>query len=387
MFALYLTKFINIFRFLFYTKIIFLIHLSAQKINSKTLLLIRLDSIGDYILVRNYIHFIKQSKKYKGYKITLCGNVVWKELAETLDKNIVDNFIWLDRKKFNNNLFYKYKLLKKIYQSGFEVVIDTTFSREILYGDSIVNSSVAKVRIGSSGSPDSYVKWKRNLLTDKYYTKLITQSSKTIFEFYRNKEFFEKVLQESINFAKPEIDTSVLNIQLPTQNAFAVIFPGAQEEKRRWSASNFEIIIEHLITKYNLNVIIAGSSADTVISRKMIKCYTSRACFNMTGKTTLSQLAKLISLSKILISNETTAVHFAAAVSTPFICISNGQRFGRFMPYPKEMNIKSIYLYPDEIEKKINDVEFLLNKYRFESDLKINSITPDKVMTAIEKLL
>ena len=119
----------------------------------------------------------------------------------------------------------------------------------------------------------------------------------------------------------------------------------------------------------------------------MVKCHTSKACFDMTGKTTLPQLAKLISLSKILISNETSAVHFAAAVGTPFVCLSNGNHFGRFNPYPKEMNVKSIYLYPDEIEKKVNDVEFLSNKYRFESNLDINSITPDKVMTAIEKLL
>jgi ADP-heptose:LPS heptosyltransferase len=353
----------------------------------KTLLLIRLDSIGDYILVRNFFNCIKQSKKYRDYNITLCGNVVWKDLAETFDKNVVDNFIWLHRKKFNNNPFYKYKLLKKILQAGFEVVIDTTFSREILYGDSIVKASKAKERIGSAGAQDSYVKWKRNLLTDKYYSKLIPQSTKNIFEFYRNKEFFENVLQEKIDLSKPVLVCSDIVIKLPTNKDFAVIFPGAQEKGRRWSSSNFEVIIEYLIAKYNLNVIIAGSSSDSIISRKMVKCNTSKYCFDMTGKTTLPQLAKLISLSKILISNETSAVHFASAVGVPFVCVSNGNHLGRFNPYPEEMNVKGKYIYPDEIEKNINDFKFLSNKYRYESNLDINSITSDKVMTAIEKLL
>ncbi|MCU0343830.1 MAG: hypothetical protein MUF28_08415 [Ignavibacterium sp.] len=299
MIKIYVNKFLNIFRLFIYRIIDLIIKSSKQTKHPKTLLLIRLDSIGDYILIRNYFYFIKQSKKYQNYKITLCGNDLWKDLAITFDKNIVDDFIWLNRKKFNNNPFYKYKLLKSIYKSGFEVVIDSTFSREILYGDSIVNTSRAKEKIGSSGSPDSYTKWKRSLLTDKYFTKLITQSKENIFEFYRNKEYFENILQDKVNVDKPTLDCSDIEIIIPTQDNFAVIFPGAQEDKRRWSPANFEKIIEELINTYKLNVIIAGSSADSVIYGKMVKCHTSKSCFDMTGKTTLPQLAKLISLSKI----------------------------------------------------------------------------------------
>jgi len=387
MIKIYFTKFVNIYRFMIFMIIDFVISFKSFETNTDTLLLIRLDAIGDYILVRNFIQHIKQSKKYKDYRITLCGNVVWKDLAETFDKNIIENFIWVDRKKFNNNSYYKYKLLKDIHQSGFEVVIDTTFSREILYSDSIVKISKAIERIGSTGAQDSYVKWKRNLLTDKYYTKLIAQSAQNLFEFYRNKEFFTNVLQENINIVKPEIDTSDLQIQLPTKNDFAVVFPGTQEEKRRWSSSNFEIIIEHLIAKYNINVIIAGSSADSVISRKMVKCHTSKDCFDMTGKTTLPQLAKLISLSKILISNETSAVHFAAAVNTPFICISNGQRFGRFMPYPPETKVKGKYVYPIEIENNLNNIDYLTKQFQFDSDLDINTIKVERVLTALDEII
>jgi ADP-heptose:LPS heptosyltransferase len=247
--------------------------------------------------------------------------------------------------------------------------------------------SRAKERIGSAGAKDAYVKWKRNLLTDKYYTNLIVQSSENIFEFYRNKEFFEEVLQENISIIKPEIDTSIVNLQLPTQKDFAVIFPGTQEEKRRWSSSNFEIIIEHLIAKYNFDVIIAGSSADSLISRKMIKCRTSKVCLDMTGKTNLAQLAKLISLSKILISNETSAVHFAAAVGTPFVCISNGQRFGRFMPYPKETKVNDKYIYPIEIENNLNDLDYLTKKFRFDSNLDIKTIKVEKVLMALDEII
>lgn len=386
-FKIIFTKLSNIFRFSIYKSINLLLSFHKHVRHSNTLLLIRLDSIGDYLLVRNYLRLLKQSRKFNGYKITLCGNVLWKDLAETFDSDIIDEFIWLNRKKFNNNPFYKYKLLKQIYQSGFEVVIDTTFSREILYGDSIVNTSRAKEKIGSTGSPDSYVKWKRNLLTDRFYTILIPQSSGNFFEFNRNKEFFENVLKEKIDLEKPLLDCSNIDIKLPTNKDFAVIFPGAQEERRQWSSSNFEVIIEHMISTYNLNVIIAGSAVDSKISRKMIKCYTSKTCFDMTGKTKLPQLAKLISLSKILISNETSAVHFAAAVGTPFVCISNGNHFGRFNPYPKKMEVEGKYVYPEQIEKEIDNVKILQERYRFDSNLDINTIKTTQVIEALKEIL
>jgi len=387
MIKIYFSKFLNIFRFLFYNIINVLILIKLQKKNAKTLLIIRLDAIGDYILVRNFLHSLKQSNKYKDYKITLCGNIVWKDLAETFDNNSIDEFIWINRKCFNNNIFYKYKTLNQIYQRGFEVVIDTTFSREILFGDSIVNTSKAKVRIGSTGSIDAYVKWKRNLLADKFYTRLIPQSSENIFEFYRNRDFFAKVLNESINFRKPDMTINGIDIEIPTKNDFLLIFPGAQEEKRRWSVEKYVIVIQDLLTKLNVDVIIAGSKSEINITKKIIYNLSTHRAFDMTGKTTLPQLAKIISLAKVLISNETSAIHFAAAVGTPFVCISNGQRLGRFMPYPVEMNIKGKYIYPFQIENQIDNFKMLSKKYQFDSDLDINSITAESVIKAVSEIM
>jgi ADP-heptose:LPS heptosyltransferase len=386
-FKTYYTKFINIFRYLIYLILDFIISRSPQIRTTGSLLLIRLDSIGDYILVRNFFSAFKQSKRYQDYTITLCGNVIWKDLAEFFDAKIIDNFIWLDRKRFNNNPFYKYKILKYIYKRGFETVIDTTFSRENLFGDSIVKTNRAIERIGSSGSPDAYAKWKRNLLTNKYYSKIIPYSDSNIFEFYRNKEFFEKILLQSIEIIKPILDVTSIACEIPTNNDFIVIFPGAQEPKRRWAAYNFGFVVQTISKKFGYDIIIAGSKADTAIAKKLYFYFNAKKVYDMTGKTTLPQLAKLISLSKILISNETGAVHIAAAVGTPFVCISNGNHFGRFHPYPKEVFDKAFYIYPPEIMNNLNNEEMLKEKYRFNSDLNINGIKPEAVEALIKSIL
>jgi len=386
-FKIYLTKFFNVFRYLIYLFIDFIIFRTAQKRTTKTLLLIRLDSIGDYVLVRNFFTAFKRSNRYKDHTITLCGNVIWKDLAESFDAKVIDNFIWLNRKRFNNNPFYKYKFLKDIYKRGFETVIDTTFSRENLFGDAIVKTSRAIERIGSSGSPDNYAKWKRRLLTNKYYSKIIPDLDLNIFEFYRNKEFFEKVLSQPIEIIKPVLDITLIDFKIPTNNEFIVIFPGAQEPKRRWVGHNFGFVVQTIIKKYGYDIIIAGSKKDSSISKKLFFCFNSKKVYDLTGKTTLPQLAKLISKAKLLISNETGAVHFAAAVQTPFVCISNGNHYGRFNPYPQAMNIKCKYIYPAEIENDLNNHDLLSTNYRFESNLDINTITPSKVLSAVSELL
>lgn len=387
MFKIYLIKFYNFFRFFFYSIINIIINLSPYQFTSKTLLIIRLDSIGDYLLVRNYLRLFKSTKKFSDYKITLCGNIIWKDLAETFDADVINDFIWLNRKKFNNNLFYKYKLLKQIYYKGFEIAIDTTFSREILYGDSIIKTSRAKERIGSSGSPDSYVKWKRNLISDRFYTKLIQHSTNNLFEFYRNKEFFGQIFEEPINISQPKMSVEGIQIELPTKNDYIVIFPGAQEKKRMWSEKNFKAVIEEILTKFTFDIIIAGSKSEKGIAERLLENLNKERVFDLTDRTTLPELAKLISLSKLLISNETSAVHFATSIGTKFICISNGNHYGRFNPYPKEMDITGKYIYPPEVQSEIEDFENLSKKYRFDSNLGINSITPETVIMALSQIL
>ena len=53
-----------------------------------TLLFLKLDSIGDYILVRNFIQSIKESDKYKDYEITVCGTSCGKIWQNTMTQNM-----------------------------------------------------------------------------------------------------------------------------------------------------------------------------------------------------------------------------------------------------------------------------------------------------------
>lgn len=380
-------KIFNTFRYLSYYFIVFLIRLKPTTLNPQNLLLIRLDSIGDYILFRNFIEVVYRSEKYKNYKITLCGNVIWKDLAESFDKEYVSEFIWLDREKYFWNPVYVFKFLKKIYSSGFEVVINSTFSRENLYGDAIVNISNAPVKIGSEGLADSSSAWKRNMVTNKFYTKLIPFNSQIQFEFYNNLDFFEDVLQSKLSLPKPYMDCTKVAQTISTSKEYIVIFPGAQENIRRWSALNYKAVVKYLLSNYNYQLVIAGSKSDSIFAKEILIDLNPNDCLDITGKTSLSQLSKIISNSKLLVSNDTSAVHISASVGTQFICISNAQKYLRFVPYPETMNTNSIYIFPPAFNKLELSESEKANLLIHGSNLDINSIQVEVVINEVAKLI
>ncbi len=142
----------------------------SSKIEPKTILLVRLDAIGDYILFRNFIEILKD--EYRDYKITLVGNIVWRDIALEFDKDFIESFIWINRKNFERNPLYRYKKLKDITKIGYEIVVNPTYSRSFFVDDTIVNVINSRKKIGSQGDLSNIRKWQKSI-SDKYYDKLV----------------------------------------------------------------------------------------------------------------------------------------------------------------------------------------------------------------------
>lgn len=358
-----------------------------KNIQSNTLLLVRLDAIGDYVLFRNFIEILKKSNKYKKYKITLCGNIAWKDLAENYDKSFFDNFIWIDRRKFIRNPIYRFKRLRYISQYGFKVAIQPMYSREFYYGDTIIKASGAKERIGSEGDLSNITN-QQKVISNKYYTVLVPVKKENIFEFYRNKEFFKYILEEKIKLNRPNFKINKEEFKTPIYKPYIVIFPGAGSKDRRWQSYKFAEVADYVYKRYKYNIIIAGSKTDKILAEDIKNKSENLNIVDLTGRITLTQLVQIIKDTNILISNETCAVHIAAAVGAKAVCISKGFHFGRFDPYPKEIFNKIIYVYPDVIQKKIHNCEYLAEKYRYvPPPSTINTISVCKVKQSIKKLL
>ena len=81
-------------------------------------------------------------------------------------------------------------------------------------------------------------------------------------------------------------------------------------------------------------MVVCGTEAEATIVSRVMEHARLEEGVNLAGKTTLSQFIELVRGARLLIGNETSAVHIAAAVGTPSICLLGGGHFGRFLPYP-----------------------------------------------------
>ena len=94
----------------------------------------------------------------------------WKTLSKELDGNYIDNYLWVERYKFNNNLFYRYKKLQELVSSGYEIVLSPIYSREPFIADNIVKLINAKEKIAGVGNLSNIKKWQKIIMIN------ITQS-------------------------------------------------------------------------------------------------------------------------------------------------------------------------------------------------------------------
>lgn len=357
-----------------------------EETNPKSLLLIRLDAIGDYVLFRNYIEVIKKSYKYKNYEITLLGNIAWKNITYELDKEYIHNFIWLDRQKFRNNFLYRYKKLKEIVSCGYEIVLSPVYSRDFFYTDNIIKLVNAKHKIGSIGDTSNISVFEKKI-SDKFYTRLIDAEDKIMFEFYRNKEFFEGLLQKKIKINKPTIKLKPIKFEFKLPEKFAVLFIGASNKYRQWDIKNFAQIAKLLKNKYGYEIVLCGDSTNIHQAIKFKK-YFSLNYFDLVGKTSLLDLLCIIKQTDLIISNETSIPHFAVALDIKKIfVISNGNHFGRFTPYPRIITKNYHVIFHPKIKKYQDNYKKFCNIYGIGSNLNINKITVEMLINKINNAL
>ena len=355
---------------------------SNKDVKQKSLLLIRLDAIGDYVLFRNFIKILKKSEKYKDYSITLLGNPLWKNLSEEIDISFVDKFIWLERNRFSKNLFYRYKKLQEIASQGYDVIISPTYSRAFFYEDNIIKLVCAREKIGSKGNT-SNITFKQKNLGDLAYTSLIDSKKNIMFEFHRNKEFFERLLDITIDLYKPTIFSKNKNQLKDFSKKYAILFVGGSDKYKKWNPYNFSKVATYLNRKYDYDIVICGSSEDKKDANIITKNYKGKI-FNFVGKTDLSELIELISNSDLILSNETSGAHIAVALNQKNIfVIYNGKHFGRFVPYPKEITKSYHAIYHPYIYDNADHYKKASNKHDFKVFLDINEISVDEVIGKI----
>lgn len=339
-------------------------------------MLLKLDSIGDYIIFRNFIRELKSSDQFKDFEITLCGNVWWKDIAEQLDNGIVSKFIWVDYASMAD-YEYRQQIYEQVHGARFEVLIHPTYSRCVV-SDLIVKFSGVSNTVGFDGDMTN-LPLNLKSIHDQFYSRLIPGGEKNMFEFFRYKLFFETLLGKTLENVRPEIDL------VPNAENKIFICPGAKDDFRKWSAANFALLSEKLRSIFpDDEFFICGAASDS-IAAKEIQGISAMPFIDLTGKIALTELIEKFRGARLIVTNDSGPLHIAAALGKRTVCISNGNNYGRFTPYPAEVNNKCSVIYPEAL-LKLSEEQRLRQYGKHGSTLDINSISVEEVFKSVKQL-
>ena len=299
-------------------------------------LLIRLDLIGDFVLWLDSAQAYRQL--YPNKQITLLVNSACAELASTLPH--WDKVIGVNVQRVRKDMGYRLRTLIKLRWCNFAIAIQPTFSREFA-GDLALRSTNAPERIGYTGDTNN-VPFVQKTKTDLWYTTLIANDSTRTMELSINAHFVRALGCGDFLSSVPVIPkTTTLAPQLHVNKPYVVIAPGASWQPKTWPIGHFAQLIRLLDSQFDLQYVLCGSQDDRALCERLVHDLKLNNLINLAGQTSLLQLVELVRSAALVVTNDSSPVHIAAATNTPSVCILGGGHYGRFLPYRVESGVSS----------------------------------------------
>ncbi|WP_163566154.1 glycosyltransferase family 9 protein [Helicobacter suis] len=297
--------------------------IKKPRIRPKTLLLIKLDAIGDYVLFRNFLQPLREA--YAGYEITFLCNADFLEIVHAYDRFCVDHIIPVDMRNWYwmHALFYRPKVLYLLNKQGYEIVIVPTYHRFPYRDDYLVRLIHAQHKIGSKGlelTRQWHEATEKLRPCDMAYTTLLDTTPEELFEFERNKEFFSQLLQRPLTEIQLHLHALPANTSLSLPMSYGVFFLGASDPRRKWALASWIALAKKISPAFQ--IVLCGSKKEVLDALQIIDGVPE--AINLAGKTTWIELLHVLSKASFIVSNETAIPHFSVALGLgPVFVISN----------------------------------------------------------------
>jgi ADP-heptose:LPS heptosyltransferase len=303
---------------------------------TREILAIKIDSIGDYVLMRNFWHEMKRSAKYKDIRLTVMVSDTIRGLAP-LDAGDVDEFLFVPHNFWYNQRHNYGKIIDDLFRQGmhkaYDEIIMPSYNRSIFmdFYDTLMPRIFAKSIVMQRGDANQD-------LRPRCATRIISDPS-TIhsikFEFDMNRHFFENLTGQEIFMDRPHIDARLLpapKLKLPDR--YAVINPGAQEYFRVWDIRNLARLAYMLCDEYGLPVVLL-SSPEHKESCECIAGLTKADTLTIADMS-LTGAMSVMKGAEIYIGNDTGTTHIAMALDVKTIYLQcNMFSVMRFGSYPE----------------------------------------------------
>lgn len=282
-------------------------------------LLCTIGGIGDYILLTASLRGYREL--FSNKQVILLVRRGIEDLAR--HNPHVDRVVTIDLSRIHNTLNEKLRLWTTLLSTPFDIAINIDYSTHAeSLSETIMRWSQATQRVAF-----------RCLDRDAHrdysaYTEVVPQTAEWVFEIERNNTLLHFLGLNSYHDSATRVwglESHILPAALSTlisQHRYYVLFPGSRVAGKCWPPENFRQLTEHLKSLQYTPVICGGERETSLVAK--LQQNTSIEVINLTGQTSLMDLAAIIKNAQFVVSNDTSAVHIAAAVKTS--CVRRRRR-------------------------------------------------------------
>lgn len=356
--------------------------------DARRVLVVRNDSIGDYLLYRPWLRRLSDEVQRRGQRLTLLANELWAPLALAWDGDLFEEVIPFQAARFMTDLAYRAGVLHQVGSRGFGEVIYPLHVHEAAV-ENFIRFMKAPVRVASQGEHRTGPWF---ALLDAGYTRRLPSTRAVLFEYDRNREFFAHWLGSAGEPLAPEAAPLALPAAVTTAEAlrttpYILLFPGASARQKRWPTGHFGQLAQalHQAAGGRYQLVLAGSPADAELARQIQQAAGAAVpLLNRCGQTDLPGLAALVAGASLLVSNDTVAAHLAAQAGTPCLVLLMGENYGKFFPYPPALlRAPCRCLFPPSQEARFAQGDFSPPAH----DPDLSQLAPARVLAAARELL
>lgn len=300
--------------------------IKTEKKLQKNIIVVKMSAIGDVIHALPVSYALKET--FPDAKVTW---VVEKAAYELLTNNpYIDKVLLFEKHKFRSigglikNLpSFAYELK----QGQYNVSLDL---QGLAKSASVAYLSGAKTRLGFCNMRELSSLVSRPVCGTNVKGHVVERYLDVVRELGCR---VEKVIFPLVTTAQEEQVATAIAKQsgLDLNNPYIILATGANWPNKRWPASNYAHLVDKIYEKDFIPVLIGGPG-DRMLADQII-AGTQVPPVDLTGKTSLKQLAYVIKRAKALVGGDTGPMHLSAGIGTPVVALLGPTDINRNGPY------------------------------------------------------
>lgn len=286
-----------------------------------TLAIVQLTRLGDLIQTAQAVENLRTA--HPDYRLILIARSQFAKPLEFLLKRSFNKIYYFDTKRiFENSEIQGLKgsydnlnaFLGELSQESIDVLINLSFSKSSAYLSSVIKS---QHKIGAFFDYNN-----KMCISDKWSQIVYSTVMRGALNPYSIVDLFKNIIGIR--------DTEAKSAPAPTARGNSIIIhPFASQERKSWRAEKWvEIIYRVLKENEACTIQIVGAKNEVLKSQlitenPLLKTFGHRIQ-NMTGKTTLAELAMELKKAKLFVGHDSMVGHLSAVNNTPTLTVSLG---------------------------------------------------------------